>query len=250
MTTTLRTFIVDDEAPARRELRYLLEQIATVEVVGEAANGSAALKGIREARPRLVFLDIQMPGLSGLELAQFLCELPERPLLVFASAFDEYALQAFEVDAIDYLCKPLTLERVAKAVAKAAKALLPAAASPAPEARLQPEPCRKIILYRGETIVPTAAERVIFASAGEGEVYVHAVDGRYRTRCTLNELEHKLAAAGFVRTHRGFLVNINHVSEVIPWFNGSYKLIMDDSERSEVPVSRYNVKDLKRFFDL
>jgi len=250
MTATLRTFIVDDEAPARRELHYLLEQVAAVEVVGEAANGSAALKGIRETRPRLVFLDIQMPGLSGLELAQFLCELPERPLLVFASAFDEYALQAFEVDAIDYLCKPLTLERVAKAVAKAAKALSPAAAPPAPEARLHPEPCRKIILYRGETIVPTAAERVIFASAGEGEVFVYAVDGRYRTRCTLNELEQKLAAAGFVRTHRGFLVNINHVLEVVPWFNGSYKLIMDDCERSEVPVSRYNVKDIKRYFDL
>lgn len=250
MSTTLRTFIIDDEAPARRELRYLLEQIATVEVVGEAANGSAALKGIRETRPRLVFLDIQMPGLSGLELAQFLCELPERPLLVFATAFDEYALQAFEVDAIDYLCKPFTLERVAKAVAKAAKALSPTAAPPAAEAPRSGEACRKIILYRGETIVPTAAERIIFARAEEGEVLVHAVDGRYRSRCALNELEQKLAAAGFVRTHRSFLVNINHVREVIPWFNGSYKLIMDDRERSEVPVSRYNVKDLKRHFDM
>ena len=79
---------------------------------------------------------------------------------------------------------------------------------------------------------------------------VHAVDGRYRTRCTLNELEHKLAASGFVRTHRSFLVNINHVREVIPWFNSSYKLIMDDRERSEVPVSRHSVKDLKKHFDL
>lgn len=250
MTTTMRTFIVDDEAPARRELRYLLEQIATVEVVGEAGNGSAALKGIRETRPQLVFLDIQMPGLSGLELAEFLCELPERPLLVFATAFDEYALQAFEVDAIDYLRKPLTLERVAKAVAKAAKTLAPPMALPAPEAQKPLESCRKIILYRGETIVPTAAERILYAHAGEGEVSVHAVDGRYRTRCTLNELEQKLVASGFVRTHRSFLVNINHVCEVIPWFNGSYKLIMDDRERSEVPVSRYSVKDLKRYFDL
>jgi two-component system response regulator LytT len=250
VTATLRTFIVDDEAPARRELRYLLGQIATVEVVGEAANGAAALKGIRETRPQLVFLDIQMPGLSGLELAQFLGELPERPLLVFATAFDTYALQAFEVDAVDYLCKPLTLERVARTVAKARKALAPEAAPSAPEARHPVEPCRKILLYRGETIVPTAAQRIIFARAEEGEVFVHAVDGRFRTRGTLGELEQKLAAAGFVRTHRSFLVNINHVSEVIPWFNGSYKLIMDDRERSEVPVSRYNVKDLKRHFDL
>lgn len=250
MTVTLRTFIVDDEAPARRELRYLLEQIPAVEVVGEAANGSAALKGIRETRPQLVFLDIQMPGLSGLELAEFLCELPERPLLVFATAFDQYALQAFEVDAIDYLRKPLTLGRVAKAVAKAAKALSPPVVPLAAEARQPLESCRKIILYRGETIVPTAPERILFAHAGEGEVSVHAVDGKYRTRCTLNELEQKLAASGFVRTHRSFLVNINHVREMIPWFNSSYKLIMDDRERSEVPVSRYSVKDFKKHFDL
>ncbi len=250
MTATLRTFIIDDEAPARRELRYLLEQIAAVEVVGEAANGTAALKGIRETRPQLVFLDIQMPGLSGLELARFLCELPERPLLVFATAFDEYALQAFEVDAMDYLCKPLTLERVAKTVAKAAKLLFPPAASLTPEARLPLEPCRKIILYRGETIVPTAAERIIFASAREGEVFVHAVDGRYRVRGTLNELEQKLAPSGFIRPHRSFLVNSNQIFEVIPWFNGSYKLIMADRERTEIPVSRYNTKDFKKYFDL
>lgn len=250
MTTNLRTFIIDDEAPARRELRYLLEQVSGVEVVGEASNGTAALKGIRENRPSLVFLDIQMPGLNGLELARFLCELPERPLLVFATAFDEYALQAFEVDAIDYLCKPFTLERVAKAIAKARKAVVMAVAQPAAEVRHPIEPERKIILYRGESIVPIAAERILFARAEEGEVLVHAVDGRYRSRCTLSELEQKLAASGFVRSHRGYLVNINHVREVIPWFNGSYKLIMDDRERSEVPVSRYNVKDLKKHFDL
>lgn len=244
----IRAFIIDDEAPARRELRYLLERIEGVEVVGEAANGTAALTGIRETRPQLVFLDIQMPGISGLELARFLGELPQRPLVVFATAFEEYAVQAFEVEAVDYLRKPFTLERVAKAVAKAAKIL--SAAPLAPEAKEPGEVCRKIPLYRGETIVPTAPDRIIFARCEEGEVVVHAVDGRYRTRFTLNELEQRLAAAGFVRTHRSFLVNTNHVREVIPWFHGSYKLVMDDRERTEIPVSRYNVKDLKRHFDL
>ncbi len=246
----MRTFIVDDEAPARRELRYLLEGIDGVEVVGEAANATAALKGIRETRPGLVFLDIQMPGISGLELAQFLGELPERPLLVFATAFGEYGVQAFEVDAIDDLRKPFTQERVARAVAKARKSLVSAPPAPAPAPREAGEVCRKVPLYRGETILPTSPERIIFAHSEEGEVVVHAVDGKYRTRFTLNELEEKLASAGFVRTHRSFLVNTNHVSEVIPWFNGSYKLVMDDRERTEIPVSRYNVKDLKRHFDL
>lgn len=246
----IRTFIVDDEAPARRELRYLLEQTGGVEVVGEAANGTAALKGIRENRPQLVFLDIQMPGISGLELAQFLGELPEKPLLVIATAFEEYAVQAFEVEAIDYLRKPFSQERVARAVAKGAKLLSVPAAVVAAEVREPAEVCRKVPLYRGETIVPTSPDRIVFARCEEGDVIVHAVDGRYRSRFTLNELEQRLTVAGFVRPHRSFLVNINHVREVTPWFHGSYKLVMDDRERTEIPVSRYNVKDLKKHFDL
>jgi len=251
MTAVLRTFIVDDEAPARRELRFLLEQNAGVEVVGEAGNGTAALKGIQETRPQLVFLDIQMPGLTGLELAQFLDGLVERPLLVFATAFDQYALQAFEVDAIDYLCKPFTFERVGKAVAKAMRILAAPETAPLPR-EVQPtqDVCRKISLYRGEVIVPTAPERIVFAHAEEGEVVVYTVDGRYHTRSTLSELEGKLAAAGFVRSHRSFLVNINHIREVIPWFNGSYKLLMDDAKGTKIPVSRYNVLEFKKYFDL
>lgn len=251
MTTfSLRTFIVDDEAPARRELRYLLERVADVEVVGEAGNATAALAGIRETSPHLVFLDIQMPGLSGLELARFLDLLPVRPLLVFATAFDEYAAEAFDVEAVDYLLKPFSEERLVRAVAKARRAL--AVVSPLrPAGGRQPtEICRKVPLYRGDTIVPTAIDRIVFARAEGGEVYVHAVDGRYRARLTLGELEQKLASSGFIRTHRSFLVNIDHVREVIPWFHGSYKLVMDDRERTEIPVSRYNVKDLKKHFDL
>lgn len=244
----LRTFIIDDEAPARRELRYLLEETKVAEVVGEAGNGTAALKGIRQTCPQLVFLDIQMPGISGLELARFLSELPQRPLLVFATAFQEHALEAFEVDAIDYLCKPFTLERVTRTVAKAAR-ILALAADSTPEAPA--EPCRKIPLYRGETIIPTGPERIVFAHAEEGEVFVYTIDEKkYHTRCTLAELEQKLAAAGFIRPHRSYLVNIDQVGEVIPWFNGSYKLIMADGKRTKVPVSRYNVQDLKKHFDI
>lgn len=252
MSAPLRIFIVDDEAPARRELRYLLEQLPCVEVAGEAANGTAALKGIRDLKPDIVFLDIQMPGLSGLDLAQFLCELPKPPLLVFATACQEHALDAFEVDAVDYLCKPFTGERVAKAVTKAARMF--AASTPSPPAAEAPPTgdtsCRKIPLYRGETIVPTAVERIVFAYAEEGEVRVQTLDGSFLARFTLAELERRLAPAGFFRSHRSYLVNSNFVREVIPWFNGSYKLVMGDKERTEVPVSRYNVGDLKRHFDL
>lgn len=250
MTMILRTFIVDDEAPARRELRYLLEQIPGVAVVGEAANGSAALNGIRETKPDLVFLDIQMPGLTGLELAQFLVELPVRPLLIFATACQEHALDAFEVDAVDYLCKPFIGERVAKAVAKAARIFASMAATAETLPQKSGDACRKIPLYRGETIIPTGIEKIMFARAEEGEVLVHTIDGILRTRSTLGDLEQKLVSAGFFRPHRSFLVNSSHICEVIPWFNGSYKLVMGDKEKTEIPVSRYNVGDLKRHFDL
>jgi len=246
----LRVFIIDDEAPARRELRYLLEQLDEVEIVGEASNGTSAFKGIRDTRPELVFLDIQMPGMNGLELAQFLCELPDKPLLVFATAFDEYALQAFEVDAIDYLCKPFTKERLAKSIAKAMRAIHTKPASAKAETPQVKEFCRKIPLYRGESIIPTSPEHIVLFHSEEGEVLVHSLDGKFRTKCTLNELEQKLSSSGFVRPHRSFLININHVREVIPWFNGSYKLFMNDRDSTEVPVSRYNVKDLKRYFDI
>lgn len=253
MTKPLRVFIVDDEAPARRELRYHLERLSCVEVAGEAANGTAALKGIRDLKPDIVFLDIQMPGLSGLDLAQFLCELPKPPLVVFATACQEHALDAFEVDAVDYLRKPFTGERVAKAVTKAARMLAASPLSP-PTAEIAPQPgefcCRKIPLYRGETIVPTGVERIVFAHAEEGEVRVKTLQEGFLARFTLAELERRLAPAGFFRSHRSYLVNSNFVREVIPWFNGSYKLVMGDKERTEVPVSRYNVSDLKRYFDL
>ncbi len=251
MSVPLRIFIVDDEAPARRGLRHHLERLSCVKVAGEAANGTEALKGIRELKPDVVFIDIQMPGLSGLDLARFLYELPKPPLVVFATACQEHALDAFEVDAVDYLCKPFTAERVEKAVNKAARVLAASVPSPAAaEASTTGEgSCRKIPLYRGENIVPTAPERIVFAYAEEGEVRVQTPDGSLFARFTLAELERKLAPAGFFRPHRSYLVNINFVREVIPWFNGSYKLVMGDKERTEVPVSRYNVNDLKRHFD-
>jgi two-component system, LytTR family, response regulator LytT len=246
----LKVFIIDDEAPARRELRFFLEQHGEVEIVGEASNGTAAFKGIRESKPDLVFLDIQMPGMSGIELAMFLCELPEKPMLVFATAYDGYAIQAFEVDAIDYLCKPFTAERLAKSVAKATRILLADPAHSKQVSPLQREFCRKIPLYRGESIIPTSPDRIVLFHSEEGEVLVNSLDGKFRTKFTLNDLELKLSSSGFIRPHRSFLININHVREVIPWFNGSYKLIMNDRNSTEVPVSRYNVKDLKKHFDI
>jgi DNA-binding LytR/AlgR family response regulator len=252
----MKAYIIDDESPSRRELRYLLGQIDGVEIAGEASTGVAGLKGLRETRPDAVFLDIQMPGVDGLEVARVMLELPHRPLLIFTTAFQEYAVEAFEVEAFDYILKPFSAERVRKSVAKAMNFLsrtpLKAAdllrgkdENPASSATM-----KRIPLFKGEKIIPMPPEKILFIQCQDGELSVHTRDGKYKAKSALHELEQKLSPFGFIRTHRRSLVNINHVLEVIPWFNGSVKLTMDDKERTEVLVSRYNVKDLKLYFDL
>lgn len=257
----IKAFIIDDEAPARRELKYLLEQIEGVDIVGEAPNGTLGLKGIRETKPQVVFLDVQMPGLNGLEVSEFLCELPDKPLIIFATAFEEYATKAFDVEAFDYILKPFSIERVKKAIKKSEKflhedslhisLLKEAAVLKTPDLRKEAGVAtKKIPLYKDEKIIPTSPQKILSIKCLDGEISVQTMEGRYKTKSTLNELESKLSPYGFIRTHRSVLVNMNHVLEVIPWFNGSYKVIMNDKEKTEILVSRNYVKDLKKHFDL
>ncbi len=259
----LTVFIIDDETPVRRELRYLLGKIEGVTVVGEAGSGTAALKDIREMEPDLVFLDIQMPGVSGLELSYLFGNLPKRPLLVFVTAYEEHAVKAFEAEALDYVLKPFTLERLEKSIVRARRfkglaenqsesragdqVMEPGAVAPSVDV---PGAERRVPLYDGERIIPTLPKHILFVTSDEGRIVVHAVHGRYGTKSTLADLEARLLPHGFFRAHRSHLVNLNHVAEVLPWTNGSYKLTMSDRERTEILVSRYNAKDLKAFFDL
>lgn len=260
---SLCVFIIDDEGPVRRELRHLLGRIENVAVVGEATSAAAAMPEVRALLPDLVFLDIQMPGLSGLKLAYLFGDLPRKPLLVFVTAYEEHAVQAFELDALDYILKPFTLERLRKTIDKARRYLRLDGPGDAPEqgrepgvqgaapsgAEIVPQE-KRIPLFDGERIVPTHPKHIFFVTSEEGRITVHAVHGRYTVRATIAELEARLTPHGFFRAHRSHLVNLNHVAEILPWTGGSYKLIMSDRERSEIVVSRYNAKDLKAHFDL
>lgn len=251
----IKAFIIDDEAPARRELKYLIEQAGGVNIVGEADNGVSGLKGIRKTKPNIVFIDIQMPLLNGLELSDVLYELPHKPLLIFATAYEKYAVKSFDVEAFDYILKPFTIERIKKTIKRAERFLqdyMTQTSKGEPSRIIKKETfdVKKIPLYKGESIIPTSPAKIIFALCRDGEIYVQTADGRYKTKATLNELETKLSPHGFIRVHRSSLVNINHVLEIAPWFNGSYKLIMNNKERTEVSVSRYNAKELKKHFDL
>ncbi len=251
---TIRACIIDDEAPARRELKFLLSQIDDVEVTFEAANGTMGLKKIREHAPDVVFLDINMPGLNGLELSQILADLPKQPLIVFATAYEQYALQAFDVNAFDYILKPFELERLQKTFVKMRKALrlpaLSADTTPTVHAGEQAGRVLKIPAYKNDRIIPLAPEKILCARAAEGDALIQTFDGQFLTKSTLNDLELKLAPHGFIRTHRSFLVNLQHIAEIIPWFNSSYKLIMNDRQKTEILVSRYHARELKKHFDL
>ena len=247
-------FIIDDEAPARRELRYLLEQIEGVSILGESSTPSQGLKGIREMCPNLVFMDIQMPGLSGIELSQVVAELPCAPLIVFATAYQEFAVEAFNLDAVDYVLKPFTMERVAHSIHKAEKILcarIPKGAlacgglQDGPAAVDKPASKRVLVYKRGKTL-PITPESILFISRTERETLVHTASETFTSRSSLTSLEEILEPFSFVRVHRNTLVNLNGIIEIIPWFSGSCKLVMNDAGHSEVLVSRYNAKDLKQ----
>jgi len=248
---SITAFIIDDEGPVRRELRHQLGRIEQVVVVGEAASASAAMPEVRALLPDLLFLDIQMPGLSGLELTYLFGSLPKKPLLAFVTAYEEHAVAAFELDALDYILKPFTLDRLRKTVEKARRALRMDEPPPSEAAPVLDVPSqeRRIPLFDGERIVPTLPKHIFTVSSEDGRILVHTVHGRYTAKSTIAELEERLGPHGFFRAHRSHLVNLNHVAEILPWTGGSYKLVMSDRERSEVVVSRYNVKDLKARFE-
>ena len=269
----LSALIVDDEQLAREELKYLLESVGGVQLVAEGSNGLEAVELVEELRPDIVFLDVQMPGLDGFAVIERLMQRAQPkspgeqaqalPQIVFATAYDQYAVRAFDVNALDYLLKPFDRSRVAEAVARARArrsaqpepaaseqldALLRLLKQPAVEARTQSS---KIVVQAQNRMLLVDQAEVCFASVDEGiiRIVTRNFEGQSRSR-TLEELQEMLDTSLFWRAHRGFLVNINHIREVVPWFKSSYQLRMDDKQQTEIPVSRAQTKRLRELFNL
>jgi two-component system LytT family response regulator len=246
----LRTLIVDDEFPARERLKRLLADIEGVELIGEAASGIQTVEMIERERPDLVLLDIQMPGLDGFEVIE---ALEDPPPVIFVTAYDEYAIRAFEVNALDYLLKPFSRERLAKAIRRAQEAL---AEEKDFAARLGP--LLESLAAQGQYLARLAVrdrDRIRVLDVGEvdwigieGEqVMVHARDQAYPVRRTLTELEARLDPACFFRAHRSAIVNLDRVKEVIPWFKGSHKLRLTTG--AEVELSRARARALRKLLE-
>jgi len=265
----LTALIVDDEPLARQELLYLLQSADGVEVVAQGTNGVEAVELVRTHKPDVVFLDVQMPGLGGFAvLKKLLDKKMHLPQIVFATAFDHYAVRAFEVNAVDYLLKPFDRARVAKTLEKVRAriagradatgevsttdtrldALLRLVESRAPSAK--PNSGKVIVRALGRLLLVDQRE-ICFASIEGGAISVvtRAIEGQSNCR-TLEELMDQLDPAAFWRAHRSFVVNIQHIREVVPWFKSSYQLRMDDPKKTEIPVSRAQTKKLRELFNL
>jgi two-component system response regulator LytT len=252
--STISAILIDDEQLAREELSYLLKEFADVEILATGRNGLEAVKLIENLEPDVVFLDVQMPGLDGLGVIQNLRErnIP-LPHFILATAYDQYAIQAFRWEALDYLLKPIEKDRLAVAVERARKALIEKSkAAPQPElAPLKSSQRTKLLVKNNNRNFIVDAQDVVYATIDDGLITVVAtnVEGESNYR-TIEELQSNLDPDTFWRVHRSFLVNIHRIKEVIPWFKSSFQLRMDDKKQTEVPVSRVQTKRLRALLKL
>jgi|SRR5580698_2584430 two-component system, LytTR family, response regulator LytT len=289
---SLSALIIDDEQLAREELKYLLDSVGGVDVIAQGSNGIEAVDLIDEYHPDLVFLDVQMPGQDGFAVIQRLVDRAKDraksaeagaepnaaplPQFVFATAYDQYAVRAFNVNAVDYLLKPFDLARVSEAVDRArariaagspSAGVAPGAGieSPGIESQLhrllsllnRPQnaeqgraPAKLIVQAQSRLLLVDQAD-ICFASIDEGVIRIvtRVFEGQSKCR-TLEELLELLDSTRFWRAHRGFVVNIDQIREVMPWFKSSYQLRMNDKQQTEIPVSRAQTKRLRELFNL
>lgn len=238
----MRTLIVDDEPLAREALQGLLAELPGVDVVGTAANGLEAVQQIEALAPEAVFLDIEMPGLDGFEV---LGSVRSMPPFVFVTAYDEYAIRAFEANAVDYLLKPIDPERVRRSVGRLReRAGQPqAAVMEQLVAQLRPAGPRRLAVRQANRIVLVGTREILQVGAEDKLVYVHTAKGKYLIDRTVTALETQLAPLGFLRVNRGDLVNLEYVREAAPWFSGSWQLKLANG--AEVTVSRDRVREMK-----
>ena len=259
----LRILVADDERLARNELCFQLDQLDGVEVVDQAADGLQAVSLAESLNPDLVLLDIQMPGMTGFEVARRLLERGVRSRVVFVTAYDQYAIEAFEVSAVDYLLKPVESVRLAQSIQRVRCLLATPPAQPqGPVANKELERIVQYVAERqhrrerlavkaGDRFLLVQADDIVYASLADDDITIvtGTVSGTSNYR-TLDELHSHLDPAVFWRVHRSHVVNINKIKEIVPWFSRNYILRMKDGKGTEIPVSRTQTKRLREYLSL
>ena len=259
----LRVLVADDEQLARNELCFQLNQLDDVEVVEQAADGPQAVSLAETLAPDLVLLDIQMPGLTGFEVARELLDREVPSHVVFVTAFDQYAIEAFEVSAVDYLLKPVEPARLAQMIQRVRRRI--ASTRDSTDGTIANKELERIVQYVaerqsrqerlairvGERFLLVQAEDIVYASLADEVITIvtSSIVGTSNYR-TLDELHSHLDPAEFWRVHRAHVVNINKIKEIVPWFNRNYILRMKDGKSTEIPVSRAQSKRLREYLSL
>ncbi len=237
--------IVDDEAPARSELRFLLEQTGKIGSITEASSVRSAIEMLMGTRIDVVFLDISMPGASGLQLAEALCKLKNPPAIVFVTAYSDHAVEAFDVDAVDYLMKPVEEARLDRAIEKVIARSKPAAAEPVSK----PTNIERIPVEKGGRKVLIPVDQIRFIMAKDDYSCIFTEDDRYLSTTSLAQFESKLGEFGFFRVHRRYIVNLVNVEDVETVSSGAIQLGVSGVDE-RIPVSRRRVVPLKKALNL
>ncbi|MFP8845055.1 LytR/AlgR family response regulator transcription factor [Shewanella baltica] len=242
----LKAIIVEDEYLAREELEYLVKSHSEIDIVASFEDGLEAFKYLQDHDVDVVFLDIQIPSIDGLLLAKNLHKSTHPPHVVFVTAYKEFAVEAFELEAFDYILKPYNEPRIISLLQKIEQA---GRQAPRPQHEAASNASRTVNLVKGERIIVTPCEQIYYAEADEKLTYVYTRTDRYVMQMTISEFVSRLPAEGFFRCHRSYCVNINKIREIVPWFNSTYLIRLHDLS-FEVPVSRSNIKAFRQLMRL
>ncbi|MCS6205685.1 LytR/AlgR family response regulator transcription factor [Shewanella baltica] len=242
----LKAIIVEDEYLAREELEYLVKSHSEIDIVASFEDGLEAFKYLQDHEVDVVFLDIQIPSIDGLLLAKNLHKSTHPPHVVFVTAYKEFAVEAFELEAFDYILKPYNEPRI---ISLLQKIELVGRQAPKPQHEAASNASRTVNLVKGERIIVTPCEQIYYAEADEKLTYVYTRTDRYVMQMTISEFVSRLPAEGFFRCHRSYCVNINKIREIVPWFNSTYLIRLHDLS-FEVPVSRSNIKAFRQLMRL
>ncbi|MED1607065.1 LytTR family DNA-binding domain-containing protein [Cytobacillus kochii] len=238
----LTAYVVDDEPLARDEVKYLLQRSKKVKIVGESDCIDQSIKEIPQLVPDIVFLDIELTEGNGLLLAEMISDMEPTPSIVFATAYDEYALQAFDLDAVDYLLKPISEERLHKALDKLIKIKKQITSNIL--TNNEKNKSRKLPVLVEEKIILISLDDIYFLEAFEGKSLIHTKENDYLVSDPLIMLEKKLDRQNYIRVHRSYIVNIDHMNEIVPWVNSTFNIVL--ANKKKVPVSRTYIKELKK----
>lgn len=253
----IKCVILEDEIPAAEELKYIISQHSSIQVIGIAYDGKSGLELIKNKKPEAVFMDINMPVQNGIELAKKIREFEKSIDIIFVTAYEQHAVQAFEVNALDYVLKPFDEKRIDITI----KRLVNKAKSRTRDEEKIPNMINEIInkidreerltkkmpCEKNGKIILVDFKDIYYCYIKDEKTYAKTKDGIYLVGCTLQQIEGK---TNFFRAHRSYLVNMDNIKELYSWFNGTYKLVMNDVEKSELPISRNNVRKLKELLGI